>query len=64
MFRKIHIIANYFRQNLKKLSYLLLNTISEDTFQYLPLNIGFDNFDLDMMISDYNQILRDRDVYG
>ena len=47
----------------KSLAIFLLNTISEDTFQYLPLNIGFDNFDLDMMISDYNQILRDRDKF-
>jgi len=47
----------------KSLAEFLKESVSSGKYEYLPLNIGLDNFDLNMMISEYNQLIRQREKY-
>ena len=41
----------------------LLESISDKTYDYLPINIGLENFDLNRMIAEHNQIVTQRNKY-
>lgn len=47
----------------RQISQYLLELISESEFGYLPINIGLENFDLNNMISEYNQMISERYRY-
>ena len=47
----------------KSLATFLLNTIQENDYNYLPTNIGLENLDLNFIISDYNELIRQRERY-
>lgn len=47
----------------KSLASYLLSSFSDKTYDYIPLNIGLENFDLNILISEYNGLLRERDKF-
>lgn len=47
----------------KSLASFLLSSIKENRYDYLPLNIGFENFDLNVIISEFNKIITDRNKF-
>lgn len=47
----------------KSLANFLLESISENKYDYLPINIGLEDFDLNLIISEYNQLVTQRNKY-
>lgn len=41
----------------------LLESLNEKSYDYLPINIGLENFDLNNMILEYNKIVTERNKY-
>tara|TARA_B100001287_G_scaffold174367_1_gene146927 strand:- start:460 stop:2859 length:2400 start_codon:yes stop_codon:yes gene_type:complete len=41
----------------------LLSSLEQNDYDYLPINVGFDNFDINNMIIDYNKIISDRNKF-
>ena len=47
----------------KTIANYLLETIEQNEYDYLPLNIGLENFDLNNFISNYNLIVSEKNKY-
>ena len=47
----------------KTIASYLLESISENNYDYLPINIGLNDFDLNNIISEYNLIVTQRNKY-
>ena len=47
----------------KTLASYLLTSLNETSYDYLPLNIGFENFDINQIINQYNQSISERDRF-
>ena len=47
----------------KQIAQYLIELVSDSKYDYLPINIGLENFDLNNMINEYNQIISDRYTY-
>ena len=47
----------------KQIANYLLESISDSESDYLPINIGLENFDLNNMIQEHNKIVAQRDKY-
>ena len=47
----------------KSLASFLKSSIENSQYKYLPINIGFDNFDINSVILEYNQLVREREKY-
>ena len=47
----------------KQIAEYLSELISKSEYAYLPLNIGLENFDLNIMIGEYNKIISERFRY-
>ena len=47
----------------KQIAEYLTELISENQYEYLPINIGLENFDLNNMINGYNLLVSDRNRY-
>lgn len=47
----------------KQIAEYLVNLISESNYDYLPINIGIENIDLNDMINGYNIMVSDRNRY-
>ena len=47
----------------KQIAEYLIELIPNTEYNYLPLNIGLENFDLNNMINDYNNIVSNRNRY-
>ena len=47
----------------QSLAEYLLSSITENDYDYIPLNIGFDDFDINSVIGQYNQLVSERNKY-
>ena len=47
----------------KSIANYLLESISENKYDFLPINIGFDDFNINSIISEYNKIVSERNRY-
>ena len=47
----------------KTIANYLLESINNNKYDYLPINIGLENFDLNNIIIDYNKIVTERNKY-
>ena len=47
----------------QSLAEYLLSSITENNYDYIPLNIGFDDFDINSVIGQYNQLVSERNKY-
>ena len=47
----------------KEIASYLLESLESNQYDYLPINVGLDNFDLNNMIIDYNKIVTERNNY-
>tara|TARA_Y100001954_G_scaffold24333_1_gene22165 strand:- start:1023 stop:3431 length:2409 start_codon:yes stop_codon:yes gene_type:complete len=50
-------------QSQRTIANFLMESISDKNYDYLPLNIGLDDFDLNSIITDYNNIITKRNRY-
>ena len=41
----------------------MLESLENDKYDYLPINIGLENFDLNKIITDYNIIVTQKNKY-
>ena len=47
----------------KEVTNFLIESLENKDYDFIPLNIGIDNFELNNMISDYNKIVTERNKY-
>lgn len=47
----------------KKIAEYLLESVGGQNYDYLPINIGLENFDLNQIIINYNKVVTDRNKY-
>ena len=47
----------------KNLAFLLKESLLENNFKLIPVNIGIDNLDINRIINEYNIVIKERDRY-
>ena len=47
----------------KQIAQYLMELLEDSDYEYLPINIGLENFDLNQMINEYNKVVSERLIY-